>query len=309
MCRLVGWTGDRPRTLRDVLGDEALERFSDLSRVHSHGWGIAYIDSTTGALSAHRSTRTAQDDPDFEAAATDVATNVGLVHLRWASPGFDHTLSDSHPFVRDGWAMIHNGSVGPPDRVDQLLAEGSLLRPAGSTDSERLFLAVLDFVGPGADAHASGEAHAHASGEAHAHASGEAHAHASGKADPERLGADLASAVEQISDRAVAAGLHASSVNSMFLGPAGLHVLNWHDVTKAPSIAVADPDNPAAPPYYDLRHRRDDDLDVIVSSGFVPDALAGARLPNASLLSLGFDGTRHCREVNPQHPLLPTSRD
>jgi predicted glutamine amidotransferase len=283
MCRLVGWIGERPRTLDDVLGAEALERFKDLSRVHGHGWGIAYVDPTTGELRYHRSTRMAQEDPDFDAAATGVAANVALVHLRWATPGFDHTLADTHPFVRDGWAMIHNGAVGPPDRVDQMLAPGTRLRPAGTTDSERLFLAVLDVVGPnGVEGIGAG-------------------------AEP--LGDDLATAVELISDRAVGAGLHASSLNSMFLGPRGLHVLNWHDITKAPSIAVSDPDDPTAPPYYDLRHRHDDDLDVVASSGFVSDPTAWARLPNASLLSVGFDGAHSCHDISPHQALLPVVRD
>jgi predicted glutamine amidotransferase len=280
MCRLVGWISDEPVTLREVLGDEALARLVDLSAIHGHGWGFGYLDPQTGALRARRSTLAARADPGFAAAAAELATTRALVHLRWATPGFGHSMADTHPFLRDGWAMIHNGAIGPSGRVNAML-DGSGSRPAyGSTDSEHLFLAVLEAL----DTADGGD-----------------------EAGAESVGATLAAAIETISDRASAAGLVASSLNSMFLGPTGMYMLNWHDINQVPPVmlAAAQADAPDLPPYYDLRHRHTDGLDVVASSGFVTDPSAWTSMPNGSLLSLGFDGKHTLHAVRPRYPLCP----
>lgn len=266
MCRLVGWIGDRPRSLRDVLGDGALARFANLSGVHGHGWGTARLDPDTGELTSHRSVKAARDDPEFRAVA-DIPARVGLFHLRWATPGLDQNLANTHPFVREGSALIHNGAIGPIDRLPLLRRPGSENTPAGTTDSEQLFLAVLDEVDRTSSAPV-----------------------------------DIATAIETISDRAVDAGLTAASLNSLFIGGHGMSVLNWHDAANVPPI---DADDPSTPPYYDLRHQHGDGLDVVASSGFVSDPQGWTLLPNASLLTIGFGGGRTLLPIRPSRPLCP----
>lgn len=266
MCRLVGWIGDRPRSLRDVLGNEALARFANLSGVHGHGWGTARLDPDSGELTTHHSVKAARDDPDFRSIA-DIPARVGLFHLRWATPGLDQNLANTHPFVRDGSAMIHNGAIGPLDRLPLLRRPDSESVPAGTTDSEQFFLAVLDEVDRTSSAPA-----------------------------------DITTAIETISDRAVDADLTAASLNSLIIGRHGLAALNWHDATNVPPI---DADDPTSPPYYDLRHRRGDGLDVVASSGFVSDPQSWALLPNASLLTVDFGRGRTLLPVRPSRPLCP----
>ena len=269
MCRLVGWSGERARTLADLLGADALALFTDLSAIHGHGWGFGYRDPSTGRPRTIRSTRRARDDPDFAKAAHTLAVPAAVVHLRWASPGYGEGLTNTHPFTADDWSLIHNGAIGPNSRIDDLLHPVSERRPLGSTDSERLLLAVLDELGP---------------------------------SGAEAQGAQLAAAIERVSTRAVQAGLTASSLNLMMLGPSGLHVLNWHDDSQVPPIQA---DDPSLPPYYDLRHRLDHGTHVAASSGFVPDAGGEWELlPNASLLSLG-PGTPELRDVRPDLALCP----
>jgi predicted glutamine amidotransferase len=284
MCRLVGWISEEPVTLRDVLGEAALARLVDLSAIHGHGWGFGYLDPGTGVLSARRSTLAARFDPDFAAAAAGLATTRGLVHLRWATPGFGHSLADTHPFVRDGWAMIHNGAIGPTRRVGALLDGSGPRRANGTTDSEHLFLAVLEYLDRSGGRDGT---------------------------DAASVGADIAAAIEAVSDRAHEAGIVASSLNSMLLGPSGMYMLNWHDTTQVPPIMLdaAEADDPDTPPYYDLRHRHGEGLDVIASSGFVDDPGAWTSMPNASLLSMGFDGKHTLHTIRPRHPLCPVPDD
>jgi predicted glutamine amidotransferase len=253
MCRMVGWVAPEPVTLRELLGDDAVERLRALATVHCHGWGVAWTDGSGTTL--QRSARSAADDPGFLAAADGLAATAAVVHLRMGTPGFGRTVVDNHPFADESWAMIHNGAVAPPDRVDRLLRADSARRPAGSTDSERWFLALRDEI----DA-----------------------------------GADLPAAVQTVVGRAMDAGLHASSWNSMLLGPDALHVINHHDLALLPNDIKLWPElHPGLaiswPPYFDLRMRQREGTSVVLSSGVVDDVDGWTLLPNTSVLRLALD--------------------
>ncbi len=269
MCRLVGWTSDRPVSLSEVLGELALERLVQLSSFHADGWGIAWREGE--APHVRRSTRSAREDDDFAAMSQEVRATTAIVHLRWATPGFGLGLVNTHPFVVGDEAMAHNGAVAPRDRLGALLTDGAPHSPAGTTDSEHFFHGVL------------GELPA--------------------------SGGDLITAVERTSSRGAKAGLSAASLNAMFLRPDGLHVMNWHDPASVPEAAArsnaADPTNP---PYFDLRHRAVPGLDVVVSSGFVPDAFNWELLPPASITHLPAPGHAVVRPLHPERALCTADR-
>jgi hypothetical protein len=268
MCRLVGWVSPEPVTLRDVIGETAVERLLRLSTVHRHGWGAAWHEDAGRAdLHVRRAAAPAAEDRNFRELVDTVAATSAVVHLRMGTPGYGRTTVDTHPFADADWALIHNGAVAPPDLVDRLLAANSARRPEGSTDSERWFLALRDEID---------------------------------------RGRSVPDAVTAVLERAHSAGLHGSSWNSMLLGPSAMHVVVHHDHALLPVDIQLWPDAYPEeivcwPPYFDLRLQQNDGITTVASSGIVEDTTDWALLPNMSVLRLGFD------TVEPETVLLPPS--
>jgi predicted glutamine amidotransferase len=145
MCRLLGWAARTPVTLANLLGESDLEAFTALSRKHGDGWGIAWRDGH-GVVS-HTSPDAACSSGDYEQRAHALASDLGIVHLRWATLGLPVQPSNTHPFSGDGVAFAHNGSVRPPSALDELLSDKQQAAMRGTTDSERYFRAVLSVAG------------------------------------------------------------------------------------------------------------------------------------------------------------------
>jgi predicted glutamine amidotransferase len=209
-----------------------------------------------GQLVVERSPLAACDDPGFVDVIDTVSAGAAVVHLRMGTPGYGRTTVDNHPFADGDWAMIHNGAVAPASNVDRLLAPDSGRRPIGSTDSERWFLALRDELD---------------------------------------RGLSVAAAVRAVIERASSVGLHASSWNSMLLGPDALHVITHHDPALLPMDVKLWPDLYPAnivcwPPYFDLRVRRRADAVLVASSGIVDDVSEWELLPNMSVLQVPVDG-------------------
>lgn len=254
MCRLVGWCSATPLTAHEVLGDAALERLLHLSEVHCHGWGAAW--QVEGRLVVRRSPAPAFGDPAFRDLLDNVSTTTAMVHIRMGTPGYGRRVVENHPFDDGAYAFAHNGAVLPPSDVDALLSPSSNRRPTGTTDSERIFLALLDEL-DGAPANGQRVAHA----------------------------------VAAVAKRAGCAGLHASSLNSMLLGPDGLFIINHHDRSWMPRDLklwpdVYPPQSVSWPPYFDLLMAERDGLRVVTSSGVVHDEAGWTLLPNDSVLEL-----------------------
>jgi predicted glutamine amidotransferase len=141
MCRLLGWAARTPRTLAELLGEQDLDAFTALSRKHGDGWGVAW--HTGRAMQLHKSPDAACYSREYEHWVHDQATDLGLVHLRWATLGLPVETSNTHPFTYRDVAFAHNGSVSPPSSLDELLNDKQLSAMQGATDSERFFRAVL----------------------------------------------------------------------------------------------------------------------------------------------------------------------
>jgi predicted glutamine amidotransferase len=145
MCRLLGWAARTPTTLAELLGEADLEAFTALSRKHGDGWGIA---ARTGQdIDLHTSPDAACFSDDYAERAHAQATDLAVVHLRWATLGLPVQPSNTHPFVDRGLAFAHNGSVSPPSSLDELLSDKQQAAMRGTTDSERYFRAVLSTAG------------------------------------------------------------------------------------------------------------------------------------------------------------------
>ena len=143
MCRLLGWVSDEPRALTDLLPQAELAEFTELSRLHADGWGIAWYDGNR-ELQVLRSQGAAYEDGAYAEAVAGIATTAALLHLRWATPGIPVAPGNTHPFVHDGWAFAHNGSIWPRDGLLELLNETPEL--SGDSDSELYFHALLQRV-------------------------------------------------------------------------------------------------------------------------------------------------------------------
>ena len=150
MCRLLGYVADRPVSVVEVLGEEGFADFTALTAVHGDGWGMAWQaeDHTLQHVSVADS---ASVDPSYDSLARTPLGRAGFVHLRWASEDLAITPENTHPFVEPDTsvgtiAFAHNGHIAPIDRLEGLLTDDSRTRLRGTTDSERYFRLVLEYV-------------------------------------------------------------------------------------------------------------------------------------------------------------------
>lgn len=141
MCRLLAVASIEEKTVEQALGIEQTNDFRELSSFHNDGWGAAW--SQEGSIQHLQSIIRASDDPSFDSYAKNVTSTEQIVHLRWASKGMATTPSNSHPFVRKGYAFIHNGNIAPAKQLERYLTNESKQSLMGSTDSERFFAYIL----------------------------------------------------------------------------------------------------------------------------------------------------------------------
>jgi predicted glutamine amidotransferase len=146
MCRLLSYVSARESAAARTLANVA-PAFTAMSSAHADGWGIAWRgpDGVRGV----REARSARRSPLFGNTVASVITDAAILHLRDATTGLPIDATNTHPFVRDGFAFMHNGFVGPIGDIDAMI--DSDLVPIGRTDSERYFLAVLTEIRAGRD--------------------------------------------------------------------------------------------------------------------------------------------------------------
>ena len=148
MCRLLGWASRVPTTLLDLVGEQDLAVFTELSRKHADGWGVAR--ATGSGVKVHKRPDAARESRAFRAWARGHATDLGLAHLRWATMGLGVGIENTHPFTDGRLAFAHNGSVLTASALDRLVTPDVARLRRGTTDSERYFLALLARVRSGA---------------------------------------------------------------------------------------------------------------------------------------------------------------
>jgi predicted glutamine amidotransferase len=242
MCRLLGYCSQGSASVADVLGEAGLADFTQLSAYHSHGWGMAWYDG--GIAQIEKSPQRAADDPAYRALAHRTLGDLGLVHLRRATPGLEVEPANSHPFRRSGFAMAHNGAIHPQDRLGDLLPPEWEQELTGSTDSERYFLRVLSRL----------EAH----------------------------GGDVPAAIGETAAH-IDSRFSASSLNALFLTPDALYALCWYDPERIPAGAAAQQGYQGPPErYFDLAYHYGPGAVVVASSGWSQDGWTP--LPNRHLL-------------------------
>src|SRR5258707_10277530 len=83
------------------------------------------------------------DEPEFEKLARQPLGDLGLVHLRWATPGLSVTNENTHPFRYGPYVFAHNGAVHPQHRLGEILPPSWEAQVGGTTESERYLLLIM----------------------------------------------------------------------------------------------------------------------------------------------------------------------
>jgi predicted glutamine amidotransferase len=142
MCRLLGVVSATPVSVADAVGPATVKDFVALTKIHGDGWGIAGIERAGLPPAVEVSAESALDDPQFGEVTTQRAAAATVVHLRWATNGLAVEPQNSHPFLTDGLAMAHNGSIKPMRPLNELLEPQFAATLRGTTDSERYFAVI-----------------------------------------------------------------------------------------------------------------------------------------------------------------------
>jgi len=140
MCRLIGYSSQRPTTFGEVVGDN-FDQFVKLADDHCDGWGIATSEGKSAEL--YKEPVAATKSESFKQQLESHKSSSALLHLRWATAGMAINENNTHPFTYQDISFIHNGSISPFDCLDPLIDQKYLSLAKGSTDSERYFLFLL----------------------------------------------------------------------------------------------------------------------------------------------------------------------
>lgn len=144
MCRLLGIYGILDGWQKIALEFSKLAEFGMVPPIavdpgHKDGWGLAGSkDDRSSMLEIRRQLGSAHGSSDYRDTIRSLTNppHVLLGHIRKASPGIPVTMGNVHPFFRDPWAFIHNGTIYNPESFP--LDPGFELVSDGS-DSEHLF--------------------------------------------------------------------------------------------------------------------------------------------------------------------------
>jgi predicted glutamine amidotransferase len=231
MCRLLGYCSRGKMPIARLLGDDEFHDFTALSALHCDGWGMAWYQA--GRPQIRKSPHCAADAPEYDKLAQQPLGDLGLLHLRWATPGLGVSDENSHPFRYGPYVLAHNGAIHPQHRLPEMLPPEWERQLVGTTDSERYCLGIMSRL-----AAYDGD-----------------------------IVAAIADTAMDIDRRFLP-----NSLNAILLSPAKLYAINWHDPAKVPEAALRRRGH-AGPPeeiaaYFDLAYRVTDSAVVIASSGW-----------------------------------------
>jgi predicted glutamine amidotransferase len=229
MCRLLAYCSGSEASLEDLIGAEGLRDFTGLCALHGDGWGMAWYEGDEQII--RKSPIRADSEPEYDKLAREPLSDLGLVHLRWATPGLGVNEQNSHPFSYGQYVFAHNGAIHPQDLLPEMLPPQWEDQLAGTTDSERYFLLIMSrLAGNGGD-----------------------------------MVAAIADAVADIDTR-----FEPNSLNAILLSPEKLYAISWYHRDRIPEAKLralgSDPDEIAA--YFDLAYRATDRSVVAASSGW-----------------------------------------
>ena len=245
MCRLLGYCSLGSAPVANLLTEEGLRGFTALSAFHGDGWGMAWYN--TDGPHVQKSTRRAEDEPDYGRLTHRALGDIGLVHLRWATPGLGIGYHNSHPFRCGPYTLAHNGAVHPQDRLGEMLPAGWERRLTGTTDSERYLLHIMWRL--------------------------------------ERRGGDVVAAIAD-TVASIGSRYAVNSLNAILLSPDKMYAISWHDPARIPEAELRRRGLASTPKeiagYFHLAYRMTAAAVVAASSGWPQPGWTV--LPNQSVL-------------------------
>lgn len=251
MCRLLGYCARDEAAVADLIGEEGLGTLIALSELHADGWGMAWYEGSAVEGGSRepviRKSPLRADEPEFEKLARQPLSDLGLVHLRWATPGLAVNELNTHPFTREDIAFAHNGAVHPQDRLGEILPAAWEAQVAGTTESERYLLLILSRL--------------------------------------QANGGDMVAAIGEAAAQ-IERQFAPNSLNAILLTPQRLYAVAWHDRDKVPAAKLRErgyedrPDEIAC--YFDLSYHATSEAVVVASTGWVQDGWKP--LPNRHVL-------------------------
>jgi predicted glutamine amidotransferase len=230
VCRLLAYCSRSEASLEDLIGVDGLSSFSGLCALHGDGWGMAWYDD--GAPVIRKSPVRADAEPEFGQLARQPLGQLGLVHLRWATPGLSVIDANTHPFRHGQYVFAHNGAIHPQDRLPSMLPPDLEASLGGTTDSERYFLLIMSRLG---------------------------------ERDGDMVSA-IADAATDIGERFLP-----NSLNAILMSPDKLYAVSWFYPERIPAaklreLGVCRTDEIDA--YFDLAYQATGDSAVVASSGW-----------------------------------------
>jgi predicted glutamine amidotransferase len=141
LCRLFGLSGGTRRVHATFWLLQAPDSLTEQSRRNPDGYGLG-IFAEDGTPELDKAPVAAYEDAAFAAEARAACSGTFVAHVRFASVGAV-APENTHPFLRDGRFLAHNGHVGGLEALEGELGPDEMAAVRGATDSERVFALVL----------------------------------------------------------------------------------------------------------------------------------------------------------------------
>ncbi len=137
MCELFGISAKTAAAHNEILKD-----FFSHSSGHPHGWGLAILDQNDAEI-VKEPMQASRSFYLHERLTVPVKGKTLLAHIRYATIG-NIEYRNCHPFTGKDesgrrWTMIHNGTIFDFPPIAKYVK-----KQQGDTDSERIFLYILD---------------------------------------------------------------------------------------------------------------------------------------------------------------------
>ncbi|OAJ95064.1 class II glutamine amidotransferase [Vibrio bivalvicida] len=151
MCRWLAYQGESIYLDELIyepehsLVHQSLEARKAVTRVNADGFGLGWYTERDTPGQFHE-VLPAWGDENLCSLTHHIRSHRFMAHVR-SSTGTQVSRSNCHPFISENWMFLHNGQIGGFEQVkfelERQLCESLFLKRMGTTDSELIFLLML----------------------------------------------------------------------------------------------------------------------------------------------------------------------